>query len=352
MTYSTGSGNYVALMAAVLAHAVADGWTTTAGNWPINKGVVRGVDWSTFTASEVDRTFLGGASKTARYVNISIGTSPASATANAAATATSAVAANMEYTFTSWHIFSDPALCDYIHVVYNFSNGVNGDCYGHFSFGELDLQGMTHTGIAYATASPNQGYSVNNSFGNQGNTSNGGMYGQLLHAFSGTTRYTYTQVYNYNNLVYIIDPTVSPLPGAGWPTVNTLNGRGDVMDTISQGYSAISFITPANRTNMVTRWATWCQLALPQPYSGAISMTSLPFFIIQGLLTTSQMMYVGAFPNVRMCGMEGYNPQDIVTYSTDDWMIFPMLRSTPWTQMMILDTVSSGRSGYAYKKVP
>lgn len=353
MTYSTGSGDYNALMAAVLAHAVADGWTTSAGNWPINKGNVRGVAWSTFTATEADRTFLGGATKTARYVRIAIGTSTANATANAAITLNCAVVANMEYTFTSWHIFSDPATCDYIHVVANFSNGVNGDVYTHFSFGELDKHGMTHTAVVYATSSSNRGYSVDTSSGNQSADWNSGPYGITLHPYSGSFGYTYTKKYNYNNMVYIIDPTVNPLPGSGWPTANTLNDRDTVLDVVTTFDSALTGVTPAiARNGLSLKWASWIPFTTPQPYSGALSMMSLPFFILQGILPSSSTILVGSFPNVRACSMETYEPQSIVSYGSDDWMIFPMLRSTLWSQVQVTDAITSGRSGYAFKKVP
>lgn len=59
MAYSTGSGDYVALMAAVLAHAVADGWVEAGGigtGWPISSGIVNGVDWDSVTDTETDFT--------------------------------------------------------------------------------------------------------------------------------------------------------------------------------------------------------------------------------------------------------------------------------------------------------
>ena len=43
MTISTGSGDYNALMTAIVTHAITDGWTTSGGTWPISKGNVRGV---------------------------------------------------------------------------------------------------------------------------------------------------------------------------------------------------------------------------------------------------------------------------------------------------------------------
>jgi len=353
MTYSTGSGDYNALMAAVLAHAVTDGWTTTTGNWPISKGNVRGVDWATFTATEADRTLLGGATKTARYLRIAVGTSTANATTNVAADATSAQVANLEYVLTSWHIFSDPSLCDHIHVVFNFSNGINSDCYGHFSFGELDKHGMAHTAIVYAIGSPKRGYSVTTGAGSTCGDWNGGCYGRTLSPYTGKAYFSGATFYNSrNNLVWIADPTIAPQPASGWAAIDAVNGNTLVLNVIQDDFSSSSSISPASTRSSEPSWSCWNQFTTPQPYSGAISMGPLPFWLLQSITTSSQIMYLGAFPNVRICSLESYSPQAIVTYGAEEWMLFPMLRSTAWDQMQILDVVSSGRSGYAFKKVP
>lgn len=357
MTYSTGSGTYTALMAAVLAHAVTDGWTTSASNWPINKGVVRGVDWATFTATEVDRTLLGGATRTTRYIRIAVGTSPANATANATADATSAQVANMDYTITAWHIFSDPTVSDHIHVVCNFSNGINADCWTQFSFGALDKHGMTHTGTAYATANPKRGWS-HSAFSPMSNAVDYalGPWGGGGSPFTGRAGYTFSNQHNGRNaLSWLVDPTVNPLPGAGWPLADVLQNATQVINPIQPDFSAPSAgINPNNRVGLLYsfQYSAWAQQAIPQPYSGAVSMAPLPLLVLQNLTAASQIMYLGSFPNVRACGMEGYADATIITFGAEEWMIFPMLRQTPWAGCFITDIVSSGRSGYAFKKVP
>lgn len=353
MAYSTGSGNYVALMAAVLAHAIADGWTTSGGTWPISKGIVRGVNWSTFTVTEADRTLLGGGSKTARYLRLSVGTSPSNATSNASADATSCHVANMGYTFSAWHIFSDPSVSDHIHVVAQFSNGVNSDCYTHFSFGALDKHGMGHTGVVYATGSPKRGYSAGPEQTNQCGDWNGGTYARTRTIFNGEVAYSYSTFFNSkNSLVYIIDPTVSPVP-AGWPLANTLLDQTNVLHVLSNTSTSINPYNPAQRSNYSAsyKWSAHHQFTTPQPYSGAVSMGPLPFWLMQGLTASSQVMYLGTFPNVRTCSMESYADGASITYASEEWILFPVLRQTPWNQMQVLDVVSSGRSGFAYKKV-
>ena len=353
MSYSTGSGDYVALMAAVLAHAQADGWSDTAGTWPISKGNVRGVDWATYTASEFDRTFTN-ANRTVRYLRLAVGTSGANATANAASNATSAQVANMHYTFTTWHIFSDPSLCDYIHVVANFSNGVNGDCYVHFSFGELNKNGMAHTAIVYATGSTKRGYSVTTAVDNVCDDWNGAQYGRTLSPFNGTAGFSnfWANYHSLNALSWIVDPTVNPFPGAGWFSPDTVYDDGQIFNTIMNASALWTDIGTNDRSQGTDLfWSSYQNFAIPAPYSGALSMGPLPFIALQGLTTSSKCMYLGSFPNVRTCGIESYVPGSIVTYGGEDWMIFPLLRSTPWSQTQKLDIVSSGRAALAYKKV-
>lgn len=359
MAYSTGSGNYTALMAAILAFAIGDGWTATVGNWPISKGNVRGVDWSTFTATEKDYTASGGANITARYIRFGIGTSKANATSNAAATATSAVMANAHYTFSNWWLFSDSGAGkpNYISGVVQFSNGVNADCFAHFSFGELDKHGMAHTATVYATASTNRGYSFQNdasSYGNQALDFNGGQYGRIYKPYTGFVTISYGQAPNQNNLVVIIDPTINPIPVAGaFPAADTVLLPTNFLDMIKTGDANESNINStrnpgASRSMSPGAWATLCQ---PQPFSGAVSMVPLPLILLNNTGSSAQMVMLGSFPNVRVGSIESYVAADEVTYASENWKMFPMLKSTAYAQMQLLNTVSSGRVSFIHKKV-
>jgi len=352
MTVSTGSGDYVALMGAILTHAITDGWTTTGGTWPINKGNVRGVDWTTFTQSENDFTLLGGATKTARYVRIGIGTSGANATANAAL-GTAAHCPNMEYTFTSWTIYSDPSLCDYIHVVVNFSNGVNGDCYMHFGFGELDKKGMGHTAVVYATCHAKRAYSeLNTATGNSSRDWNGGLFGSTAHGFTGELRYNWSD-YNYTNpSCWIIDGTISPV-FVGWPAVDTVLDPHTAMDTLSVHNSSVSTMNSSGRRTEQLAWgpATGACFFTPQPYSGAITMSPLGFWLAQNGTSTGLIMYLGDFPNIRSCNLRTYAAGDTVTYSAENWNLWPMLRLGEESLLHSANHVGSGYAGFAHKRV-
>lgn len=363
MAYSTGSGDYLALMAAVLAHAVGDGWATSGGNWPISKGNVRGVDWSTTTVSEADHTALGGGNRTNRIIRIGVGTSLANATANAALdTSASARLPNMDRTFTNWWIFSDPGVGkpDYIHVVFQFSNGPNPDCFGHFSFGEVDRHGMTHGGIAYAATSPMRAYANSVVNTNDNSTAskdwNGGPYRRLLRYFTGRRVMSFSTAYYLNNLSMILSaPTPIPVSVSGFPVVDTVFDSTELLDTYSPTSGSISSLSRATRTAVSGDFdfaiSTWFGLCLPQPYSGAIALGPLPVVLINGTTNAAQAIHVGSFPNVRYCSMEGYNPADEVVMGADTWMIFPMLRKTDFSSWGLLGVVTSAMSGFAFKKV-
>lgn len=353
MTFTTGSGDYNAMMAGVLAHAVADGWTTSGGLWPISKGNVRGVDWTTFTATENDYTLLGGATKTARYIRIGVGTSLLNATANAGVTATAALLPNMEYSITSWYIYSDPSLCDYIHVAFNFSNGVNGDCWGHFGFGELDKHGMTHTAVVYATASPKRGYAEDTTSGISSKDWNGSLQSRSAHGYNGTVLGSFSPVLLGNSIVYIVDNTVAPIPSSGWPAMNTVQTDASVLDTLSLTNGALDTTAQSSyRTTKNFKWNSWSLLCYPQPYSGSITMGALPFILMQNLnVNAAQAVFLGSFPNVRSCCLSGYSPQEQVTYGSDTFDLYPVLRRTEYNLTHLQYAVTTGMAGYAHKRV-
>ena len=359
MAYSTGSGDYNALMAAVLAHAIADGWTSTGGTWPISKGNVRGVNWSTTTTTSADFTALGGANRTNRIIRIGVGISPADATANAALdTGASARLPNMDRTFTNWWIFSDPGVGkpDYIHVVFQFSNGVNPDCFGHFSFGELDRHGMTHGGVAYAAASPMRGFAQAldiNTYTAQ--DWNAGAYRRVLRHFTGRLATSYSTAYYLNNLSMILSAP-SPFPGAlaGFPAVDTVFDSTFMLDTLSPvSGSMLSSYGPSLRgaSDADFSMSAWFGMCSPQPYSGAIALGPLPVIMLNGTSNAANAIHIGSFPNVRFCSMEGYNPGDEVTFGSDTWTVFPMLRKAALSTFGGNNVVTSMTNGYAYKKV-
>lgn len=362
MTYSTGSGDYNALMAAVLAHAVTDGWTTSGGNWPISKGNVRGVAWSSRTVSVTDYLSGGSIPFTERIIDLAIGTSLANATANAAIPANCVQIRNMNWSSTEWFIFSDPANYNYIHVVTRFSNGYDADCFNHFSFGELDKGGMTYTGIAYAASHGRRAYmaliassSTNTS---QSYDWNCGLNSNWRGHFSGrantVSSWDRQPSAGINNLVFIVDPTVSPLPGAGgWQAADTVGDQTQVLDTTAPDDGGLTDVNGARLdTGSYSFGMNFVNgAANVQPYSGGVTMGALPFILLNGTDQSAQGMFLGIFPGVRICTLDTYAAKDEVTYGSDTWKLMPLLKKTDWSLMQQNRIISSGNTGYAYKKV-
>lgn len=358
MAYSTGSGDYLALMAAVLAHAVADGWVEADGvgtGWPISKGAVRGVDWETFTIADTDYTSGAGVPKTTRWIRMVVGSSPANATANAAlGSGNGAYWPNMEYTIDTWHIYSDPSIGDHINVVYQFSNGIDAQVFGHFSFGEVNKFGMTHSGVAYVTAHPVRGFSPDSlNSSNQMNDASAGIYSRIYRAFTGHLGFSFTNFFTFNNLCYMTQPTGHPFPALPiWPLPDVLHDQSRVMDTIKISSSAAS---PASvdihRQNIGI--SSQVSFATSHPYSGGVSLMPLPLHIANTTENSSTLRFinVGSFPNVRICSLENLTPGDEITYGGDTWQVFPFLCRKPRSTLGQQYTVTSGLHGLAYKKV-
>lgn len=355
MAYSTGSGDYVALMAAVLSHAISDGWTEANGvgsGWPIisPSGRIRGVDWSTYTAAEFDYTLGGsGTSKTQRWIRIGVGVSPANATANAQNSA--AVVPNMAYNFSEWHIFSDLTVNEHIHVVVKFSNGVNSDVYGHFSFGEIDKGGLTYHSIAYATAADRRGYAQSTSGGSTtSDYFSGGNWNTLNrcgNAFSG-------QAANSDNgwsaLCYIVHGLNAPIPNGtgGWPAWDTFINNGSYVWAAA---SRVDSTLPSFSSDRDGHFGTIAWWPPVNPQTGYVNLAPIPFAMINGTSLTTRMRWLGVFPNVRFVGMNGINPGEEVTFGGETWKCFPLSRATDWSELNVTRRITSGYAGYAYKKV-
>lgn len=360
MAYSTGSGNYLALMAGVLAHAVANGWVEAGGvgtGWPISKGNVRGVDWSTFTIGNNDFTGGSAVPKTTRWIRIAVGTSPADATANAASAATSASFPNMEYNIDTWHIFSDPSIGNHINVVVQFTNGYDAAVFGHFSFGELNKHGMTYGGIAYASAHPCRGFAAdNNGDENFARDWQAGIYGSIFRHFNGRIGYSYASNLTYNPFQYVISPTNNPFPLIPqWPAANTSHNQSRLLDTygISAGSWEIDDTTATNLGNTNAKFGHSALIASSQPYSGGVSFMPIPILIANTTAASQTLRYlnVGSAPNVRLCSLQNLLAGEEITYAGDTWQVFPMLCSKPTTTLGKSGIVSSGPYGFAYKKV-
>lgn len=357
MAYSTGSGNYTALMAAVLAHALADGWTETGGvgtGWPIAKGAVRGVDWTTTTAVEDNVTEgFAGVSSTQRYLRLGIGSSGANATLNRS---TGPTVANMAYSFTSWHIFSDTSVSDHIHVVAQFNNGVSSECFTHFSFGELDKNGLTYGSVAYVTGTNRRAYAVSDSGGTALQTTS--QLQNLGSDWNTLNRCPWPWAGDFGetdagsaNTSFMINGTDAPTPNGvgGYPAWDTIVNAGSNLwaKNVRHDGERLHNYTP-------DRNAALCHPAFTESVNGAVGQTTLlpiPFVVMNGNTASSRSRYLGTYPNVRACNVLNVAPATEFTFGTEVWMFFPMTRATSQDSLNVKFKVTSGLVGFAYKKV-
>ena len=360
MAYSTGSGDYNALMAAVLAHAVADGWVEDGGpgtGWPISKGNVRGVDWATFTESVTNYVTGAGVPHTIRWIKIAVGSSPSDATTLAGTTEFPAYFPNMEFNIDTWHIFSDPSIGDHVNVVYQFSNGVDAKVFGHFSFGELDKHGMSYGGLAYASAHPVRGIPTDlNGDENISRDWQGGNYPSYARHFTGRLQWNFTNKFVNNNFCYMTEPTNSPFPALPiWPRDDLLYDATRLLDTCSHHDFShepndldVNYINDLNGQLSAQVFAT-----TSQPYSGGVSLMPLPILIANDTSETSTLrfMNLGSAPNVRVCSLANLLDGEEITYAGDTWKVFPWLARKPISTLGQRTTVTSGFCGFAYKKV-
>ena len=360
MAYSTGSGLYTDLMAAVLSHAIADGWTEAGGvgtGWPIvsPSGRIRGVDWDSTTSTESDFTLGGdGLPKTQRDGYLSVGSTPAEATSNAATLSTGSGVRlrNFAYTIANWWIFSDISAGEYIHVVYNFSNGAASDVYSHFSFGEVDKGGLTYGSIAYATSPDKRGYAESTTGGTSSPKSNKGSDWNTLNRSGNMWAGDWGEVdEGWSSVAYMVNGTTAPVPNGvgGWPAWDSIIAQGErLWSGTARGSDTVFPSLDARRDGHFASSAWWLGL---NAQTGVLPLMPIPFILINGMGTSARNRWMGVYPDARFCTMNGVNPEDEITFGSDTWKVFPVLRKTNWGELNIRYRVTSGFAGYAYKKV-
>lgn len=86
----------------------------------------------------------------------------------------------------------------------------------------------------------------------------------------------------------------------------------------------------------------------PNFYSG-VSVFTPAYVAMYSPVENNYWGLMGHFPNQRLCNIINNNPKDIVTYGTDDWMLFPLNRKGP-TEYNGSWPAVSGDLGVAYCK--
>lgn len=353
MAYSTGSGDYLDLMDAVLTHAVADGWIEDGGvgtGWPISKGNVRGIDWVSTTEDVTDYTFGNARALTKRIIRINLDTTPALATSNASLS--ESIIENCHWPISEWHIFSEPAVSDHINVAFRVSSGDYSDIWTHFSFGELDRRGLVNGHVAYTAAQRAMGFSeANISWLNFYPPNDRSWMNLHEHRwmFQGAVGNRENEASGFQ---FLLDPTDLPVAiGAGWPAGDTVYRQGASVWDFNGIKANTRDIDQGNGVQNSQSFNGQFLRFGAQPFSGNLSMAAMPIYAINGTGSENLLTWIGQAPNIRMASVKDYNAGDEVTYGGDTWVVFPVLRKTNMAELGITNTVASGPAAYAYKKV-
>jgi len=350
MAFTTGSGTFTDLQNAIIAHALADGWTEANGlgtGFPLTIGNTF-VDLQTYTETETDFT-IGSTRGTFTATNgaLGLGIDSASAAADAAlGSDASARIPNATFAITNYFIFSDPASgSNYIHVCFEFTNGPDPRVFQHFSFGEVNKQGLTHGGISYVSSMYRRGYAAS-----QGSGSSSGNWNSLNRSswpFAGAVGEADD---GSSDTSYIIHSPTPVDSAAGYPAMNTLIKRGAQMwDSTRMGGDFENTMSASS----VGYKPGWSGMHITQnpPFTGAISLQILPCILVNSTGSSGSITWCGVFPDVRQGNMTNYSAGDEVSFGSDTWQIFPWTKQTANTLLNDQNIVTSGQACLAYRKV-
>lgn len=359
MAYSTGAGNAADLLAAILAHAVADGWTTSGGTWPISKGKVKGIHLDTTTRAANNLATGVSVPFTETLIRIGLGNTMAEATARRLTFPV--IVPNMNYAIVDWHIYSNPGAGkpDYIHVSTRFSNGLESDCFNHFSFGEFDKNGLSYSSAVYAASSYRRAYpAFLGASGSNGSADwNSGVSNRWPHYFAGNISLSAASHTTSERFQYIVEGGASAPynPAASWPALDTVNDPSlalNVHSPVTNNFNAPPGLTYMRDSGDTFRPFGLGMFAQNQPFSGGVTLQPIPFILVNGTGSNTQAMYLGSVPDLYTGNMMNYLPKEEINYAGDLFMLMPLLRKTDLTlQINQQLAVTSGHLALAYKKV-
>lgn len=363
----------VDLMDAIRAFALGLGWTID--KWDstnrllfMTKGLCTVTMWGDTTRTVTEYTGANGSgtssSKSDHRIYMAMGTSNTAGLTtyynHPGSPVTSAYDGDAPYIcgmngpFIAWHLFADPTVSDHIHVVVQIS----AEVYMHFSIGHLDKKGLTHSGVAYVTATPNS-YWRNVSNYTSGSTSSFNDPNYIHYPFS----------WGYNNVtlspaIYNNSPPIILKHSNAWPAtwlgpVAYASGASPLFGTTLALVDTTEIYRPENWpiANSANGHLLNCVVAAePAPYSNVVPLFPIPCFkqhydSVAGA-SSRRICYVGDFPNVRLCNMTNLTPGQEITVGTDTFKVFPVIRQGPWADRLAVNAPLSGQFAVAYKKVP
>lgn len=314
MGYSTGSASNVSdLLSSIRSFAIAEGWTAdtsvasrsdgTAGDaFNITKGSISGAFYSqTSGASASDPgNFMG----TYTYPSYSGGSGNMAQSNPSAKILTNGIGAGP---FVAHHLFG---YTNHIHVVVETISGT----FKHFGLGMVEKHGAVTSGVYnYASRWNYAAGSVNNVAS--------ATHGIAFDALEGTGRLG-----------------------------QSLSVRAD-SDAISNRYFD-PLVSGANTNRVICGWRNSSDSPLygvgnEMPASSLTGRTIIYPFMLSVARGSGMFSPIGFAPDLRFVRLDNFNPGDVLTIASDDWMLFPLIRKNGTA-----GDVNSGNYGYAYLQRP
>lgn len=255
--------------------------------------------------------------------------------------------------FVGWYFFADPTVSDHVHVVVQKT----ADIYRHFSIGHVDKKGLTHSGVAYVTGTPNAWFRNVNQY----NPANGSARPYNMSDYQALP-FVRNEGFHYGDGVSDGCPSIILRHTDAWPaawSAAQVVGRNGVDPHYRTMLSLMgTFGNPnqfPNQANAGSRLLDMVVISEPMPFSNVVPLFPCPVFrSYYNSLDQSKnaLCYLGDFPNVRAMNMTNMLPGQEIVLTDDTWKIFPAMRQENWAMAAIGDKASSGQFAVAYKKVP
>lgn len=363
MAYITGTGTSAQFYQAIIDQAVAEGWTEAGGigtGFPITNGSVF-VNMAEYGITLTDRTNNGALVRGVNRGSIGIGLTSSESQANSNTAGVRIFLDEFTYDINEWYIFTDSA-GNHLHFAFKYSNLFYPEVWCHGGFGYINKEGMTHGDIFYASATcvppfrtsdPN----VSDELGYR-NGSRGWPYGSR---FSENDNAVIAIAdHDESKTQYILFPPSPFNAGGGFPNTGEVYNNGAFtcfgLGTGVQDRSIQPDLISADLE--MTGFTSCVTVPLNNPFSGSVSLMPAMFILNNSNLSPSELatkqsllVYLGSYPDIRACTLDGLSTGAEVSFMTDTWKVFPFIRRTTRDLMNIVGTTSSGQQGIAYRKI-
>lgn len=104
-------------------------------------------------------------------------------------------------------------------------------------------------------------------------------------------------------------------------------------------------------SDTTTYWLDFFQGVRNQAYTGGVTLAPFPVFVIG---SSGNICFVGEIPTIALVSMIGLSPSQVLTFASEEWVVFPMKRyglpDNMRTGINPLDQTTSVNYGFAYRK--